>query len=169
MTKLAAQAADQYIRYQTLAPLPQMLPQSFLQQRACYVSILEKPGRHFRAMYGRPLPQQSSLAAEVVHNTIAAIQNNNSGRLFRVADLAYLSFSVAVLGPLERITNKQHLSPAQYGLYMKSDRDKTAIILPQRTGIDTPDDQIATAIRESGIEPRDEAIVMYRFFVEYYE
>jgi hypothetical protein len=56
----------------------------------------------------------------------------------------------------------------QYGLYVRSDKNKTALLLPRRPGIDTADDQIATAIREARIDPKNETITMYRFSVVFY-
>lgn len=166
--KIARQAAEYYVTEGQQLPLTWPLPAELLQQRACYVSIYENPGRRPRAMYGHPLPQQKSLAEEIAYNTVQAIRLRSASRLRKV-DLSYLGYSVAILGPLERITSPVHLDPGRYGLYIRSDRDKSAVILPQRTGIETPEDQIATAMRESGIEPSSEAISMYRFLVTHYD
>lgn len=165
---IARQAAEQYIATNELPQITWPLPVELLQQRACYVSIYENPGRRPRAMYGHPLPQQKSLAEEIAYNTVQAIRLRSASRLRKV-DLSYLGYSVAVVGPLERITSPVHLDPGRYGLYIRSDRDKSAVILPERTGIETPEDQIATAMRESGIEPSSEAVSMYRFLVTHYD
>jgi len=166
--KLARQTAEQYIKTGQPLALPWPLAYELSQQRACYVSIFEKPGRHFRAMYGQALPYQQSLAEEIIINTITAMSSRHASQ-FRRADLSYLAFSVAVLGPMERITSHVHLSPHTHGLYIRSDRDKSSIVLPQRTGIETPDEQIATAYREAGINQSQEAISMYRFLVTHYD
>lgn len=128
--------------------------------------MLENPGRKVRAMYGQVLPQQASLAQEIVVNTAAALQQNPA-RPVRRTDLPQLNFTVALIGPLQRISDAQHLDPQHTGLYVRSDRGKTALLLPQRTGIETADDQIATALREAGIQPQIESFTMYRFAVEY--
>lgn len=166
--KLAKAAAEQYLKTRTIMQLPTILPRELMQQRACYVSLLEKPGRRVRVMYGNVLPRQPSLASEIVANTLAALQSDamrNTGR----ADVPHVSYSVAVLGPLQRISATEHLDPQRLGLYVRSDRDKTALLLPQRTGIETAEDQVATALRESGINLQSEAVTMYRFTVEYYD
>jgi len=168
LLKLARQAAENYIKYGQPAGVPSPLPNELLQQRACYVSIMENPGRNLQAVYGQPLPQFNCLAQEVIHNTVEAIKIRRTGQ-FRPIDLSYMIYSVAVLGPLERITSAVHLNPESYGLYVRSDRNKSAIILPQRTGIESPADQIATALRESGINAEQEAVSMYRFYVSHYD
>lgn len=168
LLKLAQQAAENYVRRKALTAAPWPLPSDLANQRACYVSIFENPGRNLQSMFGRPLPQQRSLADEVIFNTIEAVRHRRQG-LFRPVDLSYLTYAVTVLGPLERITSSAHLNPDSFGLYIRSDREKFAIILPQRTGIETPADQIATALRELDINDAQEAVTMYRFPVTYYE
>ncbi len=165
-SKWARQAAEYFIKEGEYLVPPPYLPSDLLRQRACYVTIIENPGRKVRAMYGQALPQQASLAHEIVVNTVRALEQNPARRIRR-ADLPQLHFSVALLGPLQRISDVEHLSPQHSGLYVRSDRGKTALLLPQRTGIETANDQVATALREAGIVPQVESVTMYRFEVEY--
>ena len=165
-SRLAQQAAEHYVKRQEYLPLSHALPPELLRQRACFVSILENPGRRVRSLYGQALPAQPSLAHEIVVNTVQALTSNPSRRVNR-SDFPQLGYSVALLGPLQRISDSQHLDPSHFGLYVTSDRGKSALLLPHRAGVETPDDQIATALRESGISQENEAITMYRFEVEY--
>ncbi|MBI3255735.1 MAG: AMMECR1 domain-containing protein [Candidatus Andersenbacteria bacterium] len=168
ITKLARAAAEEYVRQQAYLLMPAHLPPDLLRQHACYVTIYENPGRHFRAAFGHPLSKYSTLAEEVIRHTIDAIRHNTAHPL-RPIDLPYLVYSVTVLSALERISRPEHLDPETYGLYLRSDRQKTAIILPGRTGIETPQDQIATAYREADIDSRAEVATLYRFNVKAYE
>lgn len=167
LTKLAKQAGEYFVKTGEMLPLPASVPHEFHIQRACYVAVLENPGRKFRSMYGAPMPRYRSLVEEVIMNTTQAMQRRPAGR-FRRIDLSYLVYSVGVVGNLERITSLVHLDPQTYGLYIRSDRSKTAVLLPQRAGIETPEEQIATALRESGIDTDSESYTMYRFPVTYY-
>lgn len=119
-------------------------------------------------MHGSPLPRYPTLADEIVNHTIAAITHLGIGAVRR-AELNSLVYLVAVLGPLQRISHLSQLDPKHYGLFTRSDQGKSAVILPQRTGIETAADQIATAHRESMIDVRREVAVMYRFGVTYYD
>lgn len=168
ITKLAKAAAEEFIRQQAYLLLPAHVPPDLLRQHACYVTIYENPGRYFRAAFGHPLPKYGTLAEEVVRNTIDAIRYNVA-HPFRPIDLTYLTYSVTVLSALERISRPEHLEPDTYGLYLRSDRQKTAIILPGRRGIETAQDQIATAYREADIDSRAETVTLYRFRVKVYE
>lgn len=164
--KWARQAAEYFVKEGEYLVLPEYLPTALARQRACYVTMLENPGRKVRAIFGQALPQQPTLAQEIVVNTVEALQQNPA-RPIRRADLKQLYFSVVLLGPLQRISDIQQLNPQKYGLYVRSDRNKTALLLPQRTGIETATDQIATALREANIQPHIESFTMYRFDVEY--
>jgi AMMECR1 domain-containing protein len=119
-------------------------------------------------MFGHPLPRHGNLAQEVIHNAIDAVRFSTH-HPFRPIDLTYLSYAVTVLGPLERISRPEHLEPTTWGLYLRSDRQKTALILPGREGIENADDQIATAYREANIDSRSEAVTLYRFRAVSYE
>ncbi len=165
-TKIAKQAAEHYARTGTYMETPAMLPYEMLVQKACYVSIIEQPGSRVRGSFGTPLPHSTSLVQEIITNTVEAIVQSNVH--MRPIDTMNYGYMVAVLGPIERITNKEHLNPRFYGLYMRTDKNKTALLLPGRFGVDTPDEQIATAIREGGIDSKNEIITMYRFPVTSY-
>jgi len=166
-TKLAKSAAEHFVKTGEPLPVPTLLPSELYRQRACYVSIMENPGRYLRAMAGEALPRQANLAQEIIMNTVTAMAAQPHRRI-RQADLAYLSYSVALLGPLQRISDHIHLDPNRFGLYVKS-LGKSALLLPRRVGVETPNDQIATALREAGIDGRRDEVTMYRFEVTYFE
>lgn len=166
--KLAKTVAEHYIKTQTIPVLSSPQPPELLLQRACYVYLYQKPGQRLRAVFGRPLPQCNSLAHEITANTIAAISQAKHIAIRR-ADLSSITYSVAVLEAVQRINDYHHLDPHRYGLYLLSDKGKTSVILPQRPGIESAQDQFATALREAGINIRQEAITLYRFGVQYYD
>lgn len=167
-TKLAKATTEHFVRQRSILPLPSHLSPELLHQRACYIYLHEKPGRRLRAMYGEPLPRHACLAEEIINHTICALTKRSFSYIHR-ADLSSLVYRVAILEPLQRVFDATQLQPEQYGLYLRSDQGKSAVLLPQRTGVETAQDQIATALRESDSNPRQEAITMYRFGVTYHE
>jgi len=166
--KLARSAAEHFVKTQELLPIPEAVPQEARQQRACYVSIFENPGRRLRSVYGEPLPRQPTLAHEIIVNTATALSHPQT-RTVRRADLSYLSYSVAILGVLQRVSDAEHLDPALYGLYVRSPQGKAAVVLPERVGIETAHDQIGTALREATIDGRRDEYTLYRFTVTHYD
>jgi len=166
--RLAKQAAEEYVRYGKMLTEPRHLPPEMTSQQACYVHILQKPGRKLKASFGYPLPRYQTLAQEIIHNTISALRAR-AASVIRRPDFGSLVYRVDVVEPLQRISIAAQLNPGVFGLYVRSDQGKTSIILPGRTGIETPDHQIATAFREAAIDPRREAATLYRFEVNSYE
>lgn len=166
--KLVQHTVEQYVRTQEVLPVPASLPQDLQRQRACYVSVFENPGHRLRSWYGEPLPRHPTLAEEIIMNTMAAVTSTPARQVHR-AELPYLSYSVGLVGPLQRVSDAEHLDPAQYGLYVRADSGKTALLLPQRVGIETAQDQIGTALREATIDGRAELYTMYRFPVTFYD
>lgn len=166
LVRLAKQTAESVIRKQNLPIIPDVIPPIARLQRACYVSIFDKPGRRLRVMHGYPFPRFQTLVDEVVSNTAEAVQMRDVR--FSSSDLSHLSFTVAVLGAMERITSHLHLDPDRYGVYVKTDRGKSAILLSRRTGIESAEDQLATAFREARVDTDTESVALYRFFVEYF-
>lgn len=164
--KLAQQAASYLVRESHEMPLPGYLPSDLARQQACYITVYEDPGRRFRTMYGTPLPTTANLAQEIIRNTTIALQQE-AHRNIRQADLNDFHFEIATLGPLERIGGPEHLDPKRYGVYVRSDRGHSSVILPHRVGIETAEEQFATVIRESNINVQREAATFYRFAVDY--
>lgn len=165
--RLAQAAARHYVSARSLLTVPAYLTPDLARQQACYVTLYEDPGQRFRTMYGTPLPSTPSLAQEIISNTVLALQRE-VGRSVRRADLNDLYFEVALLGPLERIGGPEHLDPKRFGVYVRSDRGKSSVLLPHRLGVETAQEQFATALRESAIDSRQEAATFYRFTVAYY-
>ncbi|MEK7557236.1 MAG: AMMECR1 domain-containing protein [Patescibacteria group bacterium] len=165
--RLSEAAARQYVLHQRMLPLPASLAPDLKRQQACYITVYEDPGQRFRSIYGTPLPTSSCLAQEIINNTTQALARE-SHRVVRQADLNDLHFEVAILGPLERIGGPEHLDIRRYGVYVRSDRGKSSVVLPHRVGVETAEEQFATVLRESGINPRHEAHTFYRFTVAYH-
>ncbi len=166
--KLARSAVEHYVRQHDILPVPAVLPAELRQQCACYVYVLENPGRQLRMMYGEPLPHQVTLAHEIIANVLQALVSPGA-RPVRRAELPSLGYTVAILEPPQRISEPEHLNPTTFGLYVRSSKGKYALIMPRRAGIETAHDQIATAIREANINPHEEVATLYRFLVTYYE
>lgn len=168
LAALAKSTAEQYVKTHCAVAVPDSLPPDLRRQQACYVYIFANPGRRLRARFGSPLPRYRTLAEEIISHTATAMAHLGMSAIQR-AELKSLVYLVAVLGPLQRISHTSQLDPQRFGLCTRSDQGKLAVILPQRTGIETVADQLATALRESSVDVRRETYVMYRFAVTYYE
>ncbi len=163
--KLAHAAAEHYAKTRQILPLPYPLAPQLSRQKACYIYVLEKPGDRLKDISGQILPRAHTLAEEIIWHTINALNMRPS---FNRADLPHLKLAVAVLDPLQRISDPIQLDPQKFGLYLKTDTGKSAVILPHRPGINSAEDQLATGLREGGINQRRDFPVMYRFGVNFH-
>lgn len=168
LVKLARAAAIAVVKKTALPAVPGMNAPLLTRQRACFVYIVQWPGRQLRAWYGTALPRERTLAEEIIRNARDAVFHGAT-RAIRRPDLASLRYTVVVLEPLQRISHEAQLDPGRFGLYVISDRGRTALLMPRHPGIITARDQIATAMREAGLQPRQETVTMYRFPVTFYE
>ncbi len=78
-----------------------------------------------------------------------------------------------VLSPPERIGGPEELDPKRYGVIVKSGR-RRGLLLPDLEGIETVEEQVATACAKAGIAygPSglpDEPVELYRFEVKRYD
>lgn len=168
--KLARQAVEHYLKHRTLLSIPETLPAPLKVSSACYVTLYYNPGRRLRARYGEPLPQMHTLAEEIIANaTIAATLTTDHRRKLSKLDLPSLKFGVTVIGALQRISEPEHLNTNKFGVYAYASEIKKATVLPGRPGVITPNDQIATVYREANIDPRQDAVTLYRFATDYFE
>ena len=145
-SRLARQAVEHFVRQHEYLPLREHLSPELLRQGACFVTILEQPGQRFRSMHGHIMPTQATLAHEIVVNTVQALLVDPTRRANR-ADLGNLRCRVALLSPLMRVSDAQHLDPSRAGVYVRSDQNKSAVLLPGRVAVETADDDPSPSSR----------------------
>jgi|SRR5665648_79213 len=133
----------------------------FAVRRGCFVTL--KQNGQLRGCIGTTEPWQDNLALEIQHNALAAGTEDPRFRPVKVDDLDTLSFTVDVLGELEKISGPEELDPWRYGVVVRQ-RGKTGILLPHLEGVDTVSDQISIAKQKGGISGED-SVELWRFEV----
>lgn len=133
----------------------------FQLRRACFVT-LKKDGE-LRGCIGTTEPWRENLAQEIEHNAIAA--GTEDPRFWPVEDneLASLTFSVDILGEMEKIQSLEDLDPWRYGVVVRG-RGRTGLLLPHLEGINTAVEQVNIAKQKAGLG-LEEPIEMWRFEV----
>ena len=81
-----------------------------------------------------------------------------------IDELATLSFTVDVLGELEKIAGPEELDPWRYGVVVRQS-GKSGLLLPHLEGVDTVSDQISIAKQKAGISG-EESVELWRFEVK---
>ncbi|TGE32897.1 AmmeMemoRadiSam system protein A [Desulfosporosinus sp. Sb-LF] len=134
----------------------------FVVKRGCFVTL--KQNGQLRGCIGTTEPWQENLALEIQHNALAAGTQDPRFRPVRVEELDTLSFTVDVLGELEKIEGPEELDPWRYGVVVRQ-RGKSGLLLPHLEGVDTVADQVSIAKQKAGI-PVEDPVEFWRFEVK---
>ncbi|AFQ42521.1 AmmeMemoRadiSam system protein A [Desulfosporosinus meridiei] len=146
---------------QGVLDLPAPLTSEFSVRRGCFVTL--KQGGNLRGCIGTTEPWQENLALEIQHNAIAAGTQDPRFRPVRAEELDSLSFTVDVLGELEKIDGPEELDPWRYGVVVRQ-RGKSGLLLPHLEGVDTVAEQISIAQQKAGIY--EGSVELWRFEVK---
>lgn len=142
--------------------LPALSLSGFGERRGCFVTL--KQNGQLRGCIGTTEPWQENLALEIQHNALAAGTQDPRFRPVRSEELDTLSFTVDVLGELEKISGPEELDPWRYGVVVRQGR-KSGLLLPHLEGVDTVSDQINIAKQKAGISGQD-SVDLWRFEVK---
>jgi len=159
--RLARATIESFVR-DGVTPEPEPLGDAALPGRAgAFVSLHTAAG--LRGCIGTIAPTQASLAAEIVHNAVAAASQDPRFPPVRADELRDLEITVDVLEAPEPVSSLEELDPKVYGVITTCGW-KRGLLLPDLEGVDTCEDQVAIAMSKGGIRP-DEAISLERFKV----
>jgi len=131
-------------------------------RRGCFVTL--KQGGNLRGCIGTTEPWQENLALEIQHNAIAAGTQDPRFRPVRSEELDTISFTVDVLGELEKISGPEGLDPWKYGVVVRQG-GRSGLLLPHLEGVDRVSDQINIAKQKAGI-PAGDPVELWRFEVK---
>lgn len=164
---LARRAVEAYVRSGEVIQ-PGLSPGGGPQRAGVFVSLHEADGA-LRGCLGTFLPTKPSLAEEIVANAVSAASRDP--RFFPVTpkELEGLHVSVDILDEPEEVDGPEHLDPERYGLIVRTDDGRQALLLPRLEGVDSVDRQLAVTCRKGGIDPRKDRYRLYRFCVERHE
>lgn len=162
----AARLAKKAIKAQFSKSLEIAIDDDFLakERAGCFVTLYQFG--ELRGCIGTMDAVRKNLKEEIRHNAISAAFNDHRFPPVEEEALPYITVSVDILGPLERIEDKSKLDPSQYGVMVEYNR-KHGVLLPRIAGIDTVKDQLTSVLRKAGIESH-EPYTLYRFEVTRY-
>lgn len=160
--RLARLSLETYVKTGRFADLPCGLPEEITQKAAGAFVSLKKDGR-LRGCIGTIEPTQPSLAKEILYNAVSAGLRDPRFAPVTEDELSQLVYSVDVLGEPEPIDSAGQLDVKRYGVIVEKGR-RRGLLLPDLTGVDTPEKQIEIARQKANIAP-DEPVSLWRFEV----
>ncbi|NCB51084.1 MAG: AmmeMemoRadiSam system protein A [Clostridia bacterium] len=160
--RLARLSLETYVKTGLFADLPCWLPEEMTGKAAGAFVSLKKDG-HLRGCIGTISPTQPSLAKEILTNAVSAGLRDPRFAPVTEEELSELVYSVDVLGEPEPIESKWQLDVKRYGVIVEKGH-RRGLLLPDLTGVETPEKQIEIARQKASIAP-DEPIKLWRFEV----
>lgn len=164
-TALAGKALAYYVKHGKKMPLPESLPKELYEKQAgAFVSLKKEGG--LRGCIGTIQAVQSSLAEEIIENTISACAYDPRFRPVVKEELEDIICTVDVLSDAEPVYDLKELDVKKYGIIITEGR-KRGLLLPNLEGVDTIEEQIAITLSKAGI--REEAFVNGNCSIERFE
>ncbi|HPY37733.1 MAG TPA: AmmeMemoRadiSam system protein A, partial [Clostridia bacterium] len=152
---LARLSLETYVRTGKKVKLPENLPEQMLNTKAGVFVTIKKEGR-LRGCIGTISPVKDCVGAEILTNAISAGLDDTRFDPVTEDELNELSFSVDVLEAPEPISSEAELDPKTYGVIVSAGY-RRGLLLPNISGIDTAQEQVAIAKRKAGIRDEDKA------------
>ncbi len=160
---LARRAVETWVRERRMED--PVLPEGTTPDRAGAFVSLHMGDGSLRGCIGTLAPSTPSLAEEVVNNAVCAATRDPRFSPVRPEELAGLDVSVDVLDPPEEIEGIGELDPKRYGLIVRADDGRQALLLPDLEGVDRPETQLLITCRKGGIDPKHDRYRLFRFTV----
>jgi len=164
VVKLAMDTVEAYVKKLSLPAPPDYASEAMSGQAGVFVSIKKKGA--LRGCIGTFQPTTESIGEEVVQNAVSAATADPRFAPVNESELDDLEYSVDVLSPPERVSDRGELDPKRYGVIVRQGGRK-GLLLPDLDGVDSVDQQISIASMKAGIHGEDD-IELYRFEVRRY-
>lgn len=147
--RLAREALEYHIQTGQRLALPEGLPQELYENKAgAFVSL--KIDGSLRGCIGTIMPTQPCVGEEIIENAISAAVRDHRFSPVTEEELPLLTYSVDILGEPEPIQSEDQLDVKRYGVIVQAGL-KRGLLLPDLTGVDTPQEQVRIALEKAGI------------------
>lgn len=160
---LARKSLEYYIKNKKEMKIPDNIGKELISEKAGVFVSIKKDGK-LRGCIGTIEAVHSSIAEEIIKNTISAGTRDPRFPMVSKNELGSLVYSVDVLKEAEKIDSIDELDVERYGIIV-SKGFKKGLLLPNLEGINTPKEQIQIALEKANIR-EDEDYIIERFEVE---
>lgn len=159
--RLVRKTMERALRKGEIHGVPDVVPEDLASIRTgIYVAAFENPGRKARGRVGSHLPTKSSLAEEIIHQTVRLLQTFP----FRKEDLPYLTYEILLTHPPSLLAALSALR-SDAGLLVRTSRGTSGISLPSAQER-TPEERLREACVNGGIDQNTQDTRLYEFAVD---
>ena len=160
--RLARETVESWVLERKLPDVPEWATAEMKEHRAGVFVSIHKEGK-LRGCIGTFLPTRENIAKEIISNAVSASTRDPRFAPIGPEELRWLEINVDVLSAPERISCKEELDVRRYGVIVSSG-SRRGLLLPDREGVDTVDEQVDIARRKGGISG-NEPVTLERFEV----
>ncbi|HHT93445.1 MAG TPA: AmmeMemoRadiSam system protein A [Clostridiaceae bacterium] len=146
---LARKSIELYTRTKKVLEMPDDLSKELLERRAGTFVTLKINGK-LRGCIGTIEPVCRNIAEEIIRNAISACSKDPRFDPVTEEELPYITYSVDVLGKVEKVQSKLELDPNKYGVIVTKGY-RRGLLLPNLDGVDTVEEQLEIALGKAGI------------------
>jgi len=164
LVEIAKRAVEEFISKRTVLRPPDPLTPVMSEKAGVFV-CLKKEGQ-LRGCIGTFMPCCGNVAEETIKNAICAATEDPRFSLVAKKELPFITYSVDVLSPPEKISDPTELDPKTYGVIVVKGGMR-GLLLPDLEGVETVEEQVRIAKMKAGIDPAESADI-YRFKVRRY-
>jgi AmmeMemoRadiSam system protein A len=164
LVELAKSAVEEFVSKRKVIRPPETPTPEMSEQAGVFV-CLKKEGQ-LRGCIGTFLPCCGNVAEETIKNAICAATEDPRFSLVAKEELPFITYSVDVLSPPEKISDPKELDPRKYGIIVVKGGMR-GLLLPDLEGVETVEEQLRIAKMKAGIGP-EESVDIYRFEVRRY-
>lgn len=155
--KLAKSTLETYIKTGKKIEKTNDLPEEMINERAGVFVSLKKFGQ-LRGCIGTMVPTTSSIADEIIQNSISSGTRDPRFKPVKESELEYLEYSVDVLTKPVVVSNLNELDPKKYGVIVTY-RSRSGLLLPDLDGVDKVEQQIQIALRKANISEEENYLI----------
>lgn len=148
-----------------VSPVRPYLPDSVDTGRAGVFVSLHMPDGALRGCVGTFRPTRPTLAEEIANNAVSAAMSDPRFPPVSPEELAGLRVAVDVLGEPEEVKGLEQLDPSRYGIIVRTEDGRQALLLPDLEGVESADHQLRITCRKGGIDPVRDTYRIFRFEV----
>jgi len=164
LVELAKKAVEEFVSKRKVIQPPETLTPVMSEQAGVFVCL--KKERQLRGCIGTFSPCCRNVAEEIIKNAICAAAEDPRFSLVTKEELPFITYSVDILSPPEKISSQKELDPKKYGVIVVKGGMK-GLLLPDLEGVETVEEQVRIAKMKAGIDPEENADI-YRFKVRRY-
>lgn len=140
-------------------------PEGYLGLAAGVFVTIRKRNGELRGCRGTIQPQYDNVIEETRQLALSSALQDTRFEPVRLHELDDLTYEVSVLHSPEPATSLDEFDSSVYGIIVRDEQGRRALMLPDVDGLDTVEKQFRATCRKGGIDP-DGEVLLERFQVD---